>query len=330
MKSFYQILKMISLRKCLLALTFTFLFGFLLWSQDVVDYFKPECTITTIGDVARCQKKNKYVKVTFDTIYRTGYAYTTDNIETGLFVDIDLDGYSLIAVVPIREEKALFEGKQKTVHGTLELFHDDAMVDGYHKIKQKYLQDFKDDATEEEILGMFIPYQLNAYNGQKSNQTISILVFLIPLVIAFGFFCYHFYYFLKPDKRKIYGKKDVSFDEITKIEEEYQKKEKLYEKKPLMITDHYLIQKTAILLKANKIENIVWIYEHVVKQYGREVSRSFIICFNDGTSMAIVSNRNEYDTIQEILREKNDHILYGYKPEYQKLWKQNPSLKKES
>ncbi len=331
MKSFKESLKMIALKKCLLYLGLAVLIGIALWSQDVSDYFKPECVIDSVQDVARCQGENKYVEVNFDTIYQTNYAYTINEKETGLFVDIDLDGYSLIAVVPISYEEDLFSGDKTTVHGTLEVFQDEAMIDGYQKIQQQYLEEFKDDATEEEILEMFLPYQLNAYNGKKSDITLNILLFIIPFIVVCCFAIYHFYRFIKPDMKQIYGKKDSQREEtIKKMEDEYLHKEKEYQKNSLTLTEHYVIQKTTFLLKANQIDNIVWIYNRIIKQYGREVNRFLIICFNDGTSMNIRAKQEEYDKIVEIIQTKNDHILYGYKPEYQKAWKNNSALKKES
>ena len=58
MKSFRESLKMIALKKCLLYLGLAVLIGIALWSQDVSDYFKPECVIDSVQDVARCQGEN--------------------------------------------------------------------------------------------------------------------------------------------------------------------------------------------------------------------------------------------------------------------------------
>lgn len=73
--------------------------------RRMTDIFKEECIIESVDDIEVCKNKSYYVKVRFDDAYDTSYVYLENNKEVANYIDIDMDGYSLIVLVDKETDK---------------------------------------------------------------------------------------------------------------------------------------------------------------------------------------------------------------------------------
>ena len=279
----------------------------------MVDIFKKECIIESVEDINICKNKNQYVKVRFDTAYNTTYAYFEDDRELAEYVDIDLDGYSLIALVDKDLASKILNEEQFYITGYITEF-DDVHEEALHQIKEYYKDElFKGEYTEEQIETLFLDTQIMEYSSSKITYYILWVVLLG--ISGFGIF------------EIIRGIMILTSPKTTTW---YQMHENMveslcgdinikFQNKRLIITDSYIIENSFIHLKIHKIENVCWIYEKKTKQYGVTVNRSWVVCYKDGTSMILPIKIDIHSYISH-------NILKGYTKEnidiYRKIIKE--------
>lgn len=166
-----------------------------------------ECVITKSSDIASCTNKTKFVKVIANKIYDTGYAYEEDKKHVGRFIDIDLDNKSFISLVPQELASEYFDNsdgnKQSIIYGELTKFDTGIYQDALAKIKNSYVKKYS-DYKEEDILALFLPYQLDAYNNSKKAIYTKILICGIGML---GFLGLSLFNFIKLFKKKSLIKK---------------------------------------------------------------------------------------------------------------------------
>lgn len=106
-----------------------------------------------------------FIRVKISRAYATDYWYEKDGIQVARFIDIEMNGKALIALVEKEEAEKLTqnETEEMYIEGILQTFKDEEMVAAYEGIKQNYLEDFSEQMTEEEILNLFTPLQLLCY-----------------------------------------------------------------------------------------------------------------------------------------------------------------------
>lgn len=120
--------------------------------------------VHNIVELENCAEGD-FIRIKISRAYATDYWYEKDGIQVARFIDIEMNGKALIALVEKEEAEKLTqnETEEMYIEGILQTFKDEEMVAAYEGIKQNYLEDFSEQMTEEEILNLFTPLQLLCY-----------------------------------------------------------------------------------------------------------------------------------------------------------------------
>lgn len=155
-------------------------FVIILINQNWEYAFQKEKEVTNIVELGEC-KEGDWIRLKFNRAYGTDYWYEKQGEQVARFIDIEVNGKALIALVERNQAEKILEGEEKEmyVEGILQTFQEPDMVNGYENIKQNYLEDFSTELTEEEILDLFTPMQLLSYGVEKPN-----FVFMMVLIIG--------------------------------------------------------------------------------------------------------------------------------------------------
>lgn len=292
------------------------------------EILKKEYTINNISDLSKYQENSSYVNIKTNAVYSTKYGFFIDNKQVAEFVDIDIEGASLIALVPIDEAKKILEdnGQIKEIKGKLGEFTDIEYINAYKEIQADYVKQFKDDMTEEQVMNSFMPIQLDAYTGKRIDNIINASIFGIPIAIFLVLVCISVAKIINPNLDKLFKKSkylnEVGELDIEDAQREYFNNDYIYKAKNLVITNKYIITSTMFSFKVNKISNIGWVYERSVKQYGAfEVNRFLEIVFEDKKQWSISSKNAENLKIMDLLKEKEPSIEVGYTIELRDKWR---------
>lgn len=247
----------------------------------MIDIFKKECVIESIDDIDICKTKNQYVKVRFDDAYNTTYAYFEGDKELAEYVDLDLEGYSLIALVNKSLADKILNQEQFYITGYLTEFVD-VHKEALNQIKNYYKDElFEGEYSQEEIEILFLNTQIMEYDSSKIMYYILWIVLLgVGGIGIYQIIC-GIRILTSPKMTKWYQKQEDAIEAFNgAIDIKYQNKR-------VIITDFYIIENSFIHIKMEKLEDICWIYEKKTKQYGVTVNRSWIICFKNGVSMIL-------------------------------------------
>jgi len=124
--------------------------------------------------------------------------------------------------------------------------------------------------------------------------------------------------------------KKIDDEELKKIEAEMEEKEAFhYEKARLILTKTYIV---SFLngLTVLKYEDIIWVYEHRLKQYGMTTQKSIMVMNNKGKVKPIITldgitkkSKLVFDEIADTILSKNNKILVGYTKENRKKIKED-------
>lgn len=137
--------------------------------RRMTDIFKEECIIESVDDIEVCKNKSYYVKVRFDDAYDTSYVYLENNKEVANYIDIDMDGYSLIVLVDKETAQKIFNNEQFYVTGYITDFttnkvHNNAL----NHIKDYYKDElFEGEYSSTEINEFFLNTEIMAFNTGK-------------------------------------------------------------------------------------------------------------------------------------------------------------------
>ncbi|MEG0995105.1 MAG: hypothetical protein RSE91_03980, partial [Bacilli bacterium] len=126
------------------------------------------CEINDLETLEKCAKKNNpLVKIKVKEVFPTNYSYTENGIIKGYFLDINISSKALITLVSIKEDRLLFKeldlNKDATIYGRLKPFKG-VYLEGLNAIKEDYVKDYleeKKDLTKEDVLDLFLPYNIN-------------------------------------------------------------------------------------------------------------------------------------------------------------------------
>lgn len=262
---------------------------------------KGKCIIDSAADVQSCKKENPYVKINFDAVYSTTYVYQLDEKTVAYYLDIDLDGKSLISLVDKDIAEKLLNGEQKYVEGKLIDFYD-VHSDALAQIKKYY--------ASEGIEVTFIDAHFSNYDIDGDY------IYLIILLIFTGFVLFNFgkgiYMIIKPENNHYYK---IYKDEIEKLDRELNS-EYRYKSKNVIITDSYIFNQTKCNLKIYNLTDVKWVYQKNVKRYGITVNKSIVINFIDGKNIIIPFKQ------KDALNHFNNDVLVGYTGENNKKYRE--------
>lgn len=279
------------------------LFLFICFDTDnsMSGLLKDKCIINSVEDIQKCKKENPYVKINFDAVYNTTYVYQLDEKIVAYYLDIDLDGKSLISLVDKEIAPKLLNGKQKYVEGKLIEFSD-VHLDALEQIKKYY--------ASEGIEVTYIDAHFSNYNIDGDA------ICLVILLIFTGFILFKFskgiYMIVKPENNHYYKKYKEEIESLDReLNSEYR-----YHSKNVIITDNYIFNQTKYNLKIYRLEDVKWVYQKNIKRYGINIHKSIVINFVDGKNIIIPFKQK--DVLDHL---KND-VLVGYTGENSKKYRE--------
>ena len=186
-----------------------FLYFIIKGDKTMMDMFKPICEVHTKEDLKKCYSNNSYVRIYLNDVYTTEYGYYKNDNLLAYYIDIDIDGYSLITIVNKGLGEKIFDKKEKIefIDGFITLFDEEKSHKGVmNSIKKDYLEQFGEDWTKEDIDDTFVPFQINAYKNVKSENIILLAVFGIIDIVLLWIFGKSIYLIIYPNKNKSYQK----------------------------------------------------------------------------------------------------------------------------
>lgn len=312
-------LNLLILNSILLILTFFCIYISIYDNRGIKDVFKVYCEVHTIADLEKCYNENYYIRIYFDNVYSTNYGYYIDEQLRAYYIDIDLEGYSLITVAKNDLAEELFNENNTITYidGFITYLDDSEHHSGIvEKIKVDYLKTFGDEYTKEDIDNMVLPIQVNSYQNVKFDNISIICIFTCICAILIYFIIKGIYMLIKPTNYKYYSKienKDL-------LKDEYQDKI-IYENSKVCLTPNYIISFSfgKVIIKENK--SLVWIFQRITKYYGVNMHKCYVLNFIDSDSI-IIDLKDE-----QILNQFKSDILFGYSKEnlnkYRKIVEQN-------
>lgn len=290
--------------------------------KTMTDMFKPICEVHTKEDLKKCYSNNSYVRIYLNDVYTTEYGYYKNDNLLAYYIDIDIDGYSLITIVNKDLGEKIFDDEEKvdSIDGFITLFDEEESHKGVmNSIKKNYLEQFGENWTKEDIDDTFVPFQIDAYKNVKSENIILLAVFGIIDLVLLWIFGKSIYLIIYPNKNKSYQK--IKDKELLNLELE---EKILFQNKEFYLTPSYIIYSSPWNTKFKEKNLLVWIYPKITKQYGITVDKCYMLCFKDGDSFAIHMKEEKdthyFDDIaligynQENLKEYRK-IVEGYKKE---------------
>lgn len=317
MEDIKQKLKQRGLKKSILyfVLIIIMLSPLLVMHKKVIATLKGTCVVDSLDGLNKCQKEGRYTTIKANNFYDVGYDYVVDGKVVGRFLDVDMHGHSLIALVDIQTTEKLENGTGlREISGNLVTFKDPIITDTIEKVKQEYIERYEGTLTEEQTLSMFVPYQLDQYDG-KGFPFILIIILIGIIVILLGFKLFEgLTTFLKPETKIFYGKKRVKDKTLVeKVNFELKNGPYLYQSNDFWITNNYAISTKNDVFVFNPINTIVWMYERGVKKYGViETGKILVLKFKNNSTMTIKGNVRERNKIMEIVKVKNPDVVKGY------------------
>lgn len=284
------------------------------------------CRIEKESDVNRCFHENPYVEVHTSKVYDAEYDYLYNKKKVARFVDVDINGYSMITLMTPEKATKLFEDESGNIviRGKLEKFDHDAKLKGYRAIQERYVTLFKEEATREEVLNNFTLVQFNEYRGSKTTlyifTTLGLGATLFFLFLAFK----ELKYVVHPEEYHL--NQNISLKEETKVEKiikELENGQYDFQKKNIYLTKNYLIDKFGGMQVAER-KNVAWIYEKITKQNGITSGKSWLVYSTDcKTPFHFAGFGKNHQELGEVLKEQFPHATFGYSNELAKQWNKN-------
>ena len=186
-------------------------------------------------------------------------------------------------------------------------------------VKEIAIEVYNEGLKEEDQISMdnfnnyFGEVYLNNTSLKKLNSSfylLSIIPFSISLIFLIIF-----------ATKKIKTKRILSTlteEELTTLEQELESTDtNYYSNYHLILTPNYLISFTNGL-NILKYNNLIWVYEHKVKQYGITTAKNIFVMDNKGKTYHILSTdafKKSSELIKEIttnISNKNENMLVGY------------------
>ncbi len=303
----------------LLMIALLFTSGYFILDVDFDALFNEPCVVDSIDDIEACT--GKYTTLKFEEAYNVEYAFEVNGELAGSFVDFGLNDKILIGLVDKDEASALFHNTTdgateiKELTGVLKEFTDENMITAFNSIFEKYLEKYT-EITREELEQVFLPVQFDAYTDSLTNEYITFYTLTTLIGITILLFLVTV---IKTLTVKVKYQKGINKD---KIEEELLHGPYLYKGKNFILTYNHVVAIHKYSIKANKLDDLIWMYERVVKKIGSSSNEKFVIFNFKGKTNSKVKFKNE--DIENVIRLstfRNTDMLTGYSKENYSKWK---------
>lgn len=275
-----------------------------------------------LNDVIEKQNNAADVKANLKVAFKP-YTFAKYNDETNKAFYIIYDGkYYYIAYMTNSEyDKLNIDGLDKnpiTVYGITK------KIDS--KIKSLALEAYNEavDKDKQIKLSDFEKYFGGVYLDMTTENNMAAIIIVIAVICGICSFSFLLVYACRTIQNNNSLKK-INDEELAKIEKELDDKETFhYEKAHLILTKNYIISFASKLLILN-YKDIVWMYEHRLRQYGVTTQKSLMVMNTLGKIRAIVQvdgvTKKSSSIINEVvdtIYAKNSNILVGYTSENSK------------
>lgn len=226
--------------------------GYCLFIEDRTysDLFKGTCEVHNLDDLEYCYENNYYIRIYLNDVYLTNYGYYVNDNLKAFYVDIDVGGYSFIALVDDDVANEIFSDDNSITYidGVITKFNKlnehFGVVD---KIKNDYLEQFGEEYTMKDIDSLVIPIQMNAYQNSKSANILSLIILDGLVITAIIFIIKGLLMMMKPNSYKNFSK----IENQKNLEEEFENKV-VIENKNICLLPSYIIKKWHLILKLKK------------------------------------------------------------------------------
>jgi len=244
------------------------------------------------------------------------YAVGDDTYLYLVFIKNDLYK-ELASKEDLEENPYTIYGKTKTTDSSAKKY----TVEWYNKNVDK-----KDQIT----LSKFNDYFGGVYLDTSVTVESPIIYVLAVVAMLSGLFSFSFilvFIIRKIQTEKVLKK--ISDEDLEKLEKELDDKDTFhYERAHLILTKNHIISLTGKMLITN-YKDLVWIYEHRLKQYGVTTTKSLMAMLQNGKVKALLQvdgvTKKSTSVIEEVVEtivSKNSKILVGYTNENRRLAKE--------
>lgn len=276
----------------------------------------------TYLNTAIVDKQNEEdIKVSL-TVASIPYNFAQYRDETNKAFYIVYDGtYNYIAYMTNKDFEELntedIKNNNKTIYGVSKKISSDIKKLALEVINEGVEEDKQISSSEFEDYFGAIYIDTTASNDDVYTTILAIMLVLTG-ISAWAFILVYIIRTISTNN----ALKKIDEDELRKIEAEIEAKDAFhYEKAHLILTKNYIVSFTGKLYIL-KYKDIVWMYEHKLKQYGVTTTKSLMVMNTLGKTRAIVQvdgvtkkSTSILNEVADTIYQANPKILVGYTKE---------------
>lgn len=144
--------------------------------------FQNRCQVSSIKTLNYCIENNPYVTIKIDNVFDTNKSFFKNNNEVAYYLDLDIDGKSLLSLIEKNNAQSLLNNNQKEITGKLEILSSPVHQKMLAQIKKEYIAQFTENGyTTNQSLQSILTINLNNY--QDDYLYIKIYGFIIIILI---------------------------------------------------------------------------------------------------------------------------------------------------
>lgn len=264
------------------------------------------------------------VKISMEPVL---FAKMSNNSTKKFYITADDKYYYIVSLTEAQYndlKNTDLEKEPVTIYGKTKLISSDIkrLAESYYNNAMEKEEDkIKTDEVFYKIFG-------DIYLDSTNEDTGSIILYVIGALCMLFWTCFILAFIIMKVKLESSFKK-IDDEELRKIESEIDDKDAFhYERAHLILTKNYIISFLSGF-KALKYEDIIWIYEYRLRQYGMTTQKSIMVMDKTGKVKPLITldgvtkkSKLVFDEIADTILSKNNKILVGYNKENKKKIKE--------
>lgn len=164
----------------LIFLTAMFAYAFRNLNPQIL--FQNRCQVSSIKTLNYCIENNPYVAIKIDNVFDTNKSFFKNNKEVAYYLDLDIEGKSLLSLIEKNNAQSLLNNNQKEITGKLEILSSPVHQKMLAQIKKEYIAQFAENGyTTNQSLQSILT--INLINYQDDYLYIKIYGFIIIILI---------------------------------------------------------------------------------------------------------------------------------------------------
>jgi len=255
------------------------------------------------------------------------FARMTNNSNMKYYITADDKYYYIISLTDSQYDDIKDKDLEKepiTIYGKTKLISSDIKRLAKSYYNQAMEKDEDKISTDDDFYNIFGDLYLDSTN----ENIASIILIAIGALCMLMWTCFILAFLIMKIRLDRTFKK-IDDEELKKIEEEIDDKDSFhYERAHLILTKNYIISFLSGF-KALKYEDIIWIYEYRLRQYGMTTQKSIMVMDKTGKVKPLITldgvtkkSKLVFDEIADTILSKNSKILVGYNKENKKKIKE--------